>query len=159
GRVRGPRHHPGAARAAPGSPHECPELAAHHPGAARPRPQRHRSVERRRARRTHDGPAARGLRPDACEPPGPADAGRRGVPVISGRTKIPLLSFGVITLLGVSFVGARSASLDRAFYDDNYTVTVHLPDSGGIFSGGQVTYRGVNVGKVHKLVLTDEGVD
>ena len=79
--------------------------------------------------------------------------------MITRRTKVQLLVFAVITLLGVTFVGARYANLDKAFYDDNYTVTVHLADSGGIFSGGQVTYRGVNVGTVHKLVLTDEGVN
>jgi phospholipid/cholesterol/gamma-HCH transport system substrate-binding protein len=79
--------------------------------------------------------------------------------VITRRTKVQLLVFAVITLLGVSFVGARYANLDKAFYDDNYTVTVHLADSGGIFAGGQVTYRGVSVGTVNKLVLTDEGVN
>jgi phospholipid/cholesterol/gamma-HCH transport system substrate-binding protein len=79
--------------------------------------------------------------------------------VISSRTKIQLTIFVVITLLGVSFVGARYARLTRFFYDDSYTVTVNLPDSGGIFAGGQVTYRGVSVGTVHKLVLTDQGVN
>ncbi|HEX5088717.1 MAG TPA: MlaD family protein [Nocardioides sp.] len=79
--------------------------------------------------------------------------------MITRRTKVQLLVFAVITLLGVSFVGARYANLDKAFYDDNYTVTVHLADSGGIFAGGQVTYRGVSVGTVHELVLTADGVD
>jgi phospholipid/cholesterol/gamma-HCH transport system substrate-binding protein len=79
--------------------------------------------------------------------------------MITRRTKIQLMVFVVITLLGVTFVGARYAQLDKAFYDDNYTVTVHLADSGGIFAGGEVTYRGVSVGTVNKLVLTDEGVN
>jgi phospholipid/cholesterol/gamma-HCH transport system substrate-binding protein len=79
--------------------------------------------------------------------------------MIARRTKVQLIVFAVITLLGVSFVGARYANLDKAFYDDNYTVTVHLADSGGIFAGGQVTYRGVNVGTVRQLVLTHQGVD
>jgi phospholipid/cholesterol/gamma-HCH transport system substrate-binding protein len=79
--------------------------------------------------------------------------------VITRRTKVQLLIFAVITLLGVSFVGARYANLDTMFYDDSYTVTVHLADSGGIFAGGQVTYRGVNVGTVNKLVLTGQGVN
>jgi phospholipid/cholesterol/gamma-HCH transport system substrate-binding protein len=79
--------------------------------------------------------------------------------VITRRTKIQLVIFVVITLLGVTFVGARYAQLDKAFYDDNYTVTVHFADSGGIFAGGEVTYRGVSVGTVNKLVLTDEGVN
>ena len=79
--------------------------------------------------------------------------------MITRRTKIQLLVFVPITLLGVSFVGARYAHLDRVFYDDNYTVTAHFPDSGGIFAGGEVTYRGVGVGRVDQLELTDEGVD
>ena len=79
--------------------------------------------------------------------------------MITRRTKIQLIIFVVITLLGCTFVGARYAHLDRAFYDSNYTVTAQFPDSGGIFAGGEVTYRGVGVGKVSKLELTDEGVD
>jgi phospholipid/cholesterol/gamma-HCH transport system substrate-binding protein len=79
--------------------------------------------------------------------------------VISRRTKIQLMIFVVITLVGCTFVGARYAHLDRAFYDSNYSVTAHFPDSGGIFVGGEVTYRGVGIGKVSKLVLTDEGVN
>jgi phospholipid/cholesterol/gamma-HCH transport system substrate-binding protein len=79
--------------------------------------------------------------------------------VISRRTKVQLVIFVIITLFGVTFVGARYAQLDRIFYDDSYTVTAHLPDSGGIFAGGEVTYRGVSVGTVHKLVLTDDGVN
>jgi phospholipid/cholesterol/gamma-HCH transport system substrate-binding protein len=37
-------------------------------------------------------------------------------------------------------------------------VNANFADSGGIFAGGEVTYRGVSIGKVNKLVLTDEGV-
>jgi len=38
-------------------------------------------------------------------------------------------------------------------------VTAHFPDSGGIFVGAEVTYRGVGVGRVGDLKLTAEGVD
>jgi phospholipid/cholesterol/gamma-HCH transport system substrate-binding protein len=79
--------------------------------------------------------------------------------VITRRTRIQLIVFAVITLLGVSFVGARYAHLDRLVYDDNYSVTAQFADSGGIFAGGEVTYRGVSIGKVDKLVLTDKGVN
>ena len=79
--------------------------------------------------------------------------------MITRRTKVQLLIFVVITLLGVTYVGARYAKLDRMFFDDSYTVVAHFPDSGGIFAGGEVTYRGVKVGRVDKLVLTDDGVD
>jgi phospholipid/cholesterol/gamma-HCH transport system substrate-binding protein len=79
--------------------------------------------------------------------------------MITRRTKFQLLIFVLITLLGVSYVGARYAKLDRLFYDDTYTVVAHFPESGGIFAGGEVSYRGVQVGRVGKLVLTDSGVD
>lgn len=79
--------------------------------------------------------------------------------MITRRTRIQLLIFVAITLLGVSYVGARYAQLDRFFYNDSYIVVGHFSDSGGIFAGGEVTYRGVEVGRVDKLVLTDDGVD
>lgn len=79
--------------------------------------------------------------------------------MITRRTKIQLLVFLVITLLGVSYVGAKYARLTRLVYDPSYTVVVHLASSGGLFAGGEVTYRGVEIGRVSKLVLTDDGVD
>ena len=48
---------------------------------------------------------------------------------------------------------------DRLFYDSSYTVTAHFAQSGGIFTGAEVTYRGVGVGQVADMKLTDEGVD
>jgi phospholipid/cholesterol/gamma-HCH transport system substrate-binding protein len=79
--------------------------------------------------------------------------------MITRRTRIQLLIFVVITLLGVSYVGARYARLDRVFLDDHYTVVVHLERSGGIYEGGEVSYRGVQVGRVGRLALADDGVD
>ena len=79
--------------------------------------------------------------------------------MITRRTKIQLVIFAIITALGVSYVGARYARLDRLFYDDTYTVVVHLQQSGGIFTDAEVTYRGVGVGKVAELRLTSSGVD
>lgn len=79
--------------------------------------------------------------------------------MITRRTKIQLMVFVLITLLGVSFVGARYARLGKLISDDAYTVIAHFADSGGIFAGAEVTYRGVGVGQVEKMVLTDEGVD
>jgi phospholipid/cholesterol/gamma-HCH transport system substrate-binding protein len=79
--------------------------------------------------------------------------------VITRRTRVQLLAFAIITLFGVSFVGARYAQLDRLIVDQSYTVVAHYPESGGIFAGGEVTYRGVRVGKVSKLELKPDGVD
>jgi phospholipid/cholesterol/gamma-HCH transport system substrate-binding protein len=79
--------------------------------------------------------------------------------VITLRTKMQLLVFTTITLIGVSFVGARYAQLDRLLIDQSYTVVAHYPESGGIFVNSEVTYRGVRIGEVNRLELTDEGVD
>lgn len=79
--------------------------------------------------------------------------------MIERTTKIQLLVFLIITLVGVSFVGARYARLDRLFIDDTYTVVAHFSESGGIFSAAEVTYRGVKIGQVERLELTDAGVD
>ncbi len=79
--------------------------------------------------------------------------------MITSTTKKQLLVFVIITLVGVSFVGARYARLDRLFYDSTYTVNAHFAQSGGIFTGAEVTYRGVGIGQVANMKLTDDGVD
>ena len=42
--------------------------------------------------------------------------------MITSRTKKQLIAFVILTLVGVTFVGARYARLDRLFYDSSYTV-------------------------------------
>lgn len=79
--------------------------------------------------------------------------------MITHRTKLQLLVFALITLLGVSFAGARYARLDRLFLDDHYTVVGHFLSSGGIYTGGEVSYRGVKIGQVGAMKLTHDGVD
>lgn len=79
--------------------------------------------------------------------------------MITRRTKVQLLVFALITVIGVTYVGAKYARLDRVFFDDTYTVTAHYPEPGGIFTDAEVTYRGVGVGTVAAMELTDSGVD
>jgi len=79
--------------------------------------------------------------------------------MISRRTKIQLVIFVLITLVGVSYVGAHYARLDRIFFDDTYTVVAHYEESGGIFAGAEVDWRGVSVGRVEKLEVSPTGVD
>ncbi|WP_169309979.1 MCE family protein [Aeromicrobium marinum] len=69
-----------------------------------------------------------------------------------------LIAFLVITLVGASYVGGRYAQVDRFFVDRSFPVTVDLTDSGGIFAGAEVTYRGIAVGRVGELEFTDAGV-
>jgi phospholipid/cholesterol/gamma-HCH transport system substrate-binding protein len=78
--------------------------------------------------------------------------------MITRLTKIQLIVFAIVTVLGGAFVGGRYANLDRLVVDRSYPVTADLKDSGGIFAGAEVTYRGIAVGKVGKLQFTETGV-
>jgi phospholipid/cholesterol/gamma-HCH transport system substrate-binding protein len=79
--------------------------------------------------------------------------------VLTSRTKKQLLVFVFITLVGISYVGARYARLDRLVYDSAYQVNAQFAQSGGIFTGAEVAYRGVKVGQVSDMKLTRDGVD
>jgi phospholipid/cholesterol/gamma-HCH transport system substrate-binding protein len=78
--------------------------------------------------------------------------------VITRFTKIQLVVFAIITLIGGAFVGGRYAQIDRLVVDRTYPVTAQFSDSGGIFAGAEVTYRGIPVGTVAKLQFADGGV-
>jgi phospholipid/cholesterol/gamma-HCH transport system substrate-binding protein len=70
-----------------------------------------------------------------------------------------VLAFVVIALSIVAYVGARYAGVDRLFGADGYTVRLELADGGGLFTNGEVTYRGVVVGRIGDLRLTDDGME
>lgn len=78
--------------------------------------------------------------------------------MISRGTRIQLLVFAMITMLGCSYVGAKYARLDQYFVDDSYHVAANFGESGGIFVGAEVTYRGVGVGRVDSMKLSKDGV-
>jgi phospholipid/cholesterol/gamma-HCH transport system substrate-binding protein len=69
-------------------------------------------------------------------------------------TKIQLILFVVITLLGVSYVSAEYVGLWKYVAgDDSCTVHADFSNSGGIFTNAEVTFRGVTVGQVGTLHL------
>ncbi len=75
--------------------------------------------------------------------------------MITRQTKLQLLVFGVLAVVGLLFTGARYAGLSTLVpgHDNGYVVNADFSDSGGIFTGAEVTYRGVSVGKVEQLSL------
>ncbi|QOV38727.1 MCE family protein [Streptomyces ferrugineus] len=77
--------------------------------------------------------------------------------MITRTVKFQLLAFATITAVGVSYVGAEYTGLVDTVLDRGYTVRADFPDSGGVFPGAEVTYRGVPVGKVGALHLTGQG--
>ncbi|MFD5914044.1 MCE family protein [Streptomyces massasporeus] len=79
--------------------------------------------------------------------------------MITRTVKAQLLAFATVTAVGVSYVGAEYTGLVDGLLDRGYTVRADFSDSGGIFSGAEVTYRGVPVGRVGALRLSgSEGV-
>ncbi|MFI9385293.1 MCE family protein [Kutzneria sp. NPDC052558] len=78
--------------------------------------------------------------------------------MLTRRVRLQIIAFVVIALVGVSYAGFRYAGLDRLFGPRGYAINVALADSGGIFTGGEVTYRGVTIGRVGPLTLTKDGV-
>lgn len=76
------------------------------------------------------------------------------------RAKIQLAIFTVIALVAVSLMSLHFMRLPaKLFGVGRYTVTIQLPEAAGLYASGNVTYRGVEVGRVESVNLTDSGVD
>jgi phospholipid/cholesterol/gamma-HCH transport system substrate-binding protein len=75
--------------------------------------------------------------------------------MITRGVKIQLLVFGLLTLLGVTYVGASYVGINPIHRP--FTVKVMLPASGGIFTNAGVTERGVEVGRVGTLHIVKGG--
>jgi phospholipid/cholesterol/gamma-HCH transport system substrate-binding protein len=78
--------------------------------------------------------------------------------VITRKTKLQLIAFAVVALLGMSYLGFKYVGLDRVILGSGYDVAADFKDSGGIFVNAEVTYRGVAVGRVSDMKLIDDGV-
>lgn len=79
--------------------------------------------------------------------------------MISRRVRLQLFGLLLIAVLGVGYTGFRYAGFGSLLGATTYPVTMQLTDSGGIFTGADVTYRGVSVGRVGPLTLKADGVD
>ncbi|TQK51101.1 phospholipid/cholesterol/gamma-HCH transport system substrate-binding protein [Streptomyces sp. SLBN-118] len=73
--------------------------------------------------------------------------------MITRTVKAQLLAFATVTAVGVSYVGAQYTGLADMLLDRGYTVRAEFTESGGVFPGAEVTYRGVPVGRVGELRL------
>ncbi len=72
--------------------------------------------------------------------------------------KIQLMVFAVIAVFAITFMFFGYMRIPAAFFGvGHYTVTVELPQAGGLYKEGNVTYRGVSVGRVVDVHLTDTG--
>jgi phospholipid/cholesterol/gamma-HCH transport system substrate-binding protein len=74
--------------------------------------------------------------------------------------KIQLALFTVIALIAMSLMAFHFMKLPaKMFGVGRYTVKLELPETGGLYSTGNVTYRGTEVGRVQAINLTDTGVE
>ncbi|GAA2135397.1 MlaD family protein [Actinomadura napierensis] len=71
---------------------------------------------------------------------------------------IQLIAFAVITVVGVTIVLVNYIGVGRQLLGKQYTAFVDLTDSGGVFTNAEVTYRGVPVGRVGPMSLTQDGI-
>lgn len=72
------------------------------------------------------------------------------------RTRIGL--FALLTVASVIVAGIRYVGIPERYLGQSTTISVNLPESGGIFPNAEVTLRGVQVGRVQSLHLTADGV-
>lgn len=76
------------------------------------------------------------------------------------RIKIQLVIFAVIAMTAMALMSTQYMRLPaKLFGIGRYSVIVQLPEAAGLYPRGNVTYRGVEVGIVDSLHLTDTGVD
>ena len=78
--------------------------------------------------------------------------------MLTRRVRLQLIAFIVIAVVAVVYAAFRFTDLEKLFGANGYTVKMDLAESGGIFSNAEVTYRGVNVGRVGEIRLTKTGI-
>lgn len=74
--------------------------------------------------------------------------------MIGWRIKVNLVAFLVISLGLVYGMATQVLSI----LQPRYSVFAMFPDAGGVFTNQEVTYRGVTVGQVGDMSVTEEGV-
>ncbi|OBK21391.1 mammalian cell entry protein [Mycobacterium asiaticum] len=75
------------------------------------------------------------------------------------RVIVQLAVFAVIAVAVVAVTFLHFVKLPAMLFGvGRYTVTMQLPEAGGLYSTGNVTYRGFEVGRVEAVRLTDSGV-
>jgi phospholipid/cholesterol/gamma-HCH transport system substrate-binding protein len=81
-------------------------------------------------------------------------------PPPSSRGQNRELWVGLFVILGVGLTLTLLFTLtDAALFRGRYIVTTHLTNAGGIRKGDPVQMRGVNIGRVQRFKISEQGVD
>lgn len=76
--------------------------------------------------------------------------------MLTRRIKTQFAIFAVVAFVAITAVFFGYLHAPSTFFGiGRYTVTVQLPQAGGLYEGGNVTYRGVTVGRVQDVRLTN----
>ncbi|MFD3652983.1 MCE family protein [Streptomyces sp. NPDC058620] len=80
--------------------------------------------------------------------------------MITPAIRLKNIAFLLIAVIVLGYLGVRYADLGHYIgVRGYYTVTVQLPQTGGLYTHSNVTYRGVSVGRVGPIELTGDGVE
>ncbi len=72
--------------------------------------------------------------------------------------KIRLMAFLVLSAVGIVYVAGSFLGITDRLLGRGMTIHATLPNSGGLFVGSEVTVRGVKVGKVSRMDVTQSGL-
>ena len=72
--------------------------------------------------------------------------------------KVRLMAFVVLSAVGIVYVASSFLGLTDRVLGRGISIKATLPASGGLFTGSEVTYRGVKVGKVSAMDVTRKGL-
>jgi phospholipid/cholesterol/gamma-HCH transport system substrate-binding protein len=72
--------------------------------------------------------------------------------------KIRLIAFVVLSAIGIVYVAGSFLGIVDHVLGRGFTMHATLPTSGGLFTGSEVTYRGVKIGKVSRVDVTTSGI-
>jgi phospholipid/cholesterol/gamma-HCH transport system substrate-binding protein len=76
------------------------------------------------------------------------------------RIRIQLVILSVIALVALAVMSLHFVKLPAMLFGvGRYTVKMELPQTGGLYQTGNVTYRGTEVGRVQAVRLTNSGVE
>ena len=72
--------------------------------------------------------------------------------------KIRLVAFLVLSAVGIVYVASNFLGFTDRILGRGLGIEATLPGSGGLFTGSEVTYRGVKVGKISAMDVTPDGL-
>ncbi|MCV7430432.1 MULTISPECIES: MCE family protein [Mycolicibacterium] len=78
--------------------------------------------------------------------------------MLTRLTRLQLSIFAVVTVLTVTAISAFYLHVPAALGIGTYNVTANFVAGGGLYQNANVTYRGVTIGRVEEVGLTDDGV-